>query len=194
MSASRLRLKPWHLGVGILVILLKWYFLFCLGISLGFPPSIRIGHWWNRTHFSLSEDDYRAMSARIGDQLKGGKPGDRDFFKLFPERNLASLQRLPPDTADETLDRLLDDERLVEAYRFKDGLVVRFVMRRVSGGGTYSLVWWDPKPAGDCVWWTTDWWENEHIDWIDGQWWSTYSTQDHHAWKPRRATYGLHGD
>jgi hypothetical protein len=185
------RLKGWQKVLMAALPTLLGFLLFILspvGINLGFPPSL----WWanrcNRWTFERHQDRYREMAAVIKQQVVGVKGRTLVFFEIASGGELPTLKRLPENTPTDKLWSLFAEERLIEAQRFQDGLVVRFLTRRVTGGGAYSLIWWDPKPAGDCVWWATDWWDNQHIDWIDGQWWSTYCSRprDPQDWAPGR--------
>lgn len=163
-----------------------------LGLRWGFPPSHWIYNRLNRWSFEREEGKYREMVADIRKRLGPVKDGDRHYFEWTLDPSL-----LPENTPVEKLDHLLREGRLIEANGFRGGgLVVRFVTRRVWGAGTYSLVFWDPKPDDYCILWAQDWWGNQYIDWIDGQWWSTYcSGHVPRQWvSPRRQYYGLHGE
>jgi hypothetical protein len=194
------RRKPWVLVLIAAIPTVVGFALFTLspfGIHSGFPPSLWVANRLNRMAFASRERGYREMAARIRQEHVGFtlKEGERAYFELGAGREVPTLKRLPGDTPSEKLDELYDDVRLVEVQGFRGGgLAIRFLIRHVWGAGTYSLICWDPKPADDCVWWATDWWENQHIDWIDGQWWSVYSERSSNGhWSPRRV-YGLHGD
>jgi hypothetical protein len=137
------------------------------GLYVGFPPSICWARTWNRWVFDRNEGRYRELAALIRADAVSLKPGESAFYSDTSVGGTAAVRRVSRNYGG------LE----IEAYRYRNETAVRFVQRRLWDGASFSLVYWDPQPNPGCIWWPADWWDNEYIEWIDPQWWSTYSSR-----------------